>query len=483
MASGRNDSDAPPSVGPRDALDASNDAVAVVSGAGVVVGWTRGAEALLGYAGPEVVGRSAAPLLAMPEDPARVAGVAERCRAGVGWNGLIPLRHRDGARVEVDLRVSASFPVGADECFLISAREQRPPQWTVGQSVLDGLLTRSPVGMAVMDLELRYIWLNDTLESLGGVPRDQRLGRRLSEVLPGMQADTIEALMRKVLATGAPITDHEYAGWSWSDPHRQHAYSASFFPLVDAGDSVTGVCYMVLDVTERWNARRLLSLINEAGASIGRTLDVIRTAQELADFAVPRFADFVVVDLLEPVLSAEGQGTWLSDAGPALARPVMRRAGMSSAREGCPEAVARIGDRVEFVPPPHSLSLLVSGEPVFVPVLDPDGHLWRQGRPPARVRHALPHLRADAGAEHHPGPHHVRTVGEPRLVPSGRPAARPGVGGAGGAVRGQRAPLHPRTHGGAHLAAQSAAARPDGWDSAGGGLVLSAGRRDRRGRR
>ncbi|MFD8420711.1 SpoIIE family protein phosphatase [Streptomyces sp. NPDC059668] len=386
MASGRDDPDAPPSAGagpPRDVFDASNDAVAVVSVAGVVVGWTRGAQALLGYSGAEVVGRSAAPLLAMPGDPARVAGVAERCRAGAGWNGLIPLRHRDGARVEVDLRVSASFPVGADECFLISAREQRP-QWTVGQSVLDGLLTRSPVGMAVMDPQLRYLWLNDTLESLGGVPRDQRLGRRLSEVLPGMQADTIEALMRQVLTTGAPITDHEYAGWSWSDPHRQHAYSASFFPLVDAGDSVTGVCYLVLDVTERWNARRLLALINEAGTCIGRTLDVIRTAQELADFAVPRFADFVVVDLLEPVLSAEGQGTWLSDAGPARAKPVMRRAGMSSAREGCPEAVARIGDEVEFVPPPHSLSLLVSGEPVFIPVLDPDGRLWG-GEQPARA--------------------------------------------------------------------------------------------------
>ncbi|MFG2480527.1 SpoIIE family protein phosphatase [Streptomyces fagopyri] len=383
MAAGRDDSHAPPSAGTRAVFDASDDAVAVVSGAGVVVGWTRGAEALLGYSGPEVVGRSAAPLLAMPGDPARVAGVADRCRTGMGWNGLIPLRHRDGTSVEVDLRVSASFPVGTDECFLISAREQRL-RWTVGRSVADSLLTRSPVGMAVMDLDLRYIWVNDTLESLGGVPRDQRLGRRPSDVLPGMQAETIEALMRKVLTTGVPITDHEYAGWSWSDPHRQHAYSTSFFPLVDADNSVTGVCYMVLDVTERWNARRLLALINEAGTSIGRTLDVLRTAQELADFAVPRFADFVVVDLLEPVLSAEGQGTWLSDAGPAPAKPVMRRAGMSSAREGCPEAVARIGDKVEFAPPPHSLTLLVSGEPVFIPVLDPDGHLWG-GEQPARA--------------------------------------------------------------------------------------------------
>ncbi|MFE9367188.1 SpoIIE family protein phosphatase [Streptomyces sp. NPDC006978] len=224
-----------------------------------------------------------------------------------------------------------------------------------------------------MDLEMRYVWVNDTLERFGGVPREQRLGRRLSDLLPGLQGETLEGVMRKVLTTGVPVTDYEYMGWSWADPHRQHAYSTSFFPLVDANDSVTGLCYMVMDVTERWNARRLLSLVSEAGTSIGRTLDVMRTAQELADF--------VIVDLLEPVLSGEGQGTWLPDAGPAPARPVMRRAGMSSVRPGCPEAVARTGDKVDFVPPPHDANLLVNGEPIFIPALDPSDPLWITEQP------------------------------------------------------------------------------------------------------
>ncbi|MFD9463061.1 SpoIIE family protein phosphatase [Streptomyces sp. NPDC060027] len=375
MDSAREDPDAPASEGPGDAFDASTDAAVVVSGDGVVVGWTRGAEALLGHPAAEMVGHPAAHLLAMPRDPVRVAGVAERCRAGMGWSGLVPVRHRDGRRIEVDLRVSASFRIGEGECFLISARQHRR-QWTVGPTFLDGFLTRSPVGMAVLDLQLRYVWMNDTLEHLGGVPRGHRLGRRLTELLPGMQAETIEGLMRKVLATGEPVIDYEYLGWSWADPHRRHAYSTSFFPLLGVDNSYTGVCYMVLDVTERWTARQLLSLVNEAGTTIGRSLDVMRTAQELADFAVPRFADFVVVDLLESVLSTEGHGAWLSDAGPAPAKPMMRRAGMSSVREGCPEAVARVGDRADFLPPPHDTHLLTNGEPVLIQVLDPSDDLW-----------------------------------------------------------------------------------------------------------
>ncbi|WP_405770298.1 SpoIIE family protein phosphatase [Streptomyces sp. NBC_00080] len=384
MDSARDAFDAPTPAGPRDLLDASTDAAAIVSAEGVVVGWTRGAEALLDRPASQVVGHSAADLVAMDRDPARVAGVAARCRAGMGWSGVVSVRHHDGRSVDVDLRVSASFRIGDDECFLLSAR-RRSERWTLGQSVLDGFLTRSPVGMAVMDLELRYVWLNDTLERFGGVPREQRLGRRLSELLPGLQAVAIEGLMGKVLETGVPVTDYEYLGWSWADPHRRHAYSTSFFPLVGDDDAVTGICYMVQDVTERWHARRLLSLVNEAGTRVGTTLDVMRTAQELADFAVPGFADFVIVDLLEPVLSTEGHGAWLTDAGPAPARPVMRRAGMCSVREGCPEAVARIGDRVDFLPPPHDANLLIDGEPILIPVLDPCDELWTTEQPERAV--------------------------------------------------------------------------------------------------
>ncbi|MFG2606415.1 SpoIIE family protein phosphatase [Streptomyces sp. NPDC048514] len=368
------------STGPGDLFDAATDAAAVVSGDGVVLGWTRGAEALLGYAAPEIVGASVARLSAVPGDPVRVAGIAQRCRTGSGWSGLITARHRDGHPLEVQVRVSATFQMGRDECFLVSAHE-RKPQWAMGRSVLEGFLTRSPLGMAVMDPELRYLWLNDTLERFGGVPREQRLGRRLSELLPGLQAETLEGLMRKVLATGVPVTDYEYLGWSWADPHRRRAYSSSFFPLVEGGDTVTGVCYIVMDVTERWSARQLLSLVNEAGTSIGTTLDVLRTAQELADFAVPRFADFVIVDLLEPVLSTEGHGAPPPDAGSPPARPAMRRAALRSVREGCPEAVAGVGERVAFLPPPHDVNLLIDGDPLLVPVLDPSDEAWAEQDP------------------------------------------------------------------------------------------------------
>ncbi|WP_097966916.1 SpoIIE family protein phosphatase [Streptomyces sp. or20] len=372
----------PPSGDGPEPARTTDGAAAVIAGDGTVIGWTRGAEALLGYPAAEVVGRSAALLLTGPPDARRTAAVAARCRAGSGWSGLVPLRARDGRSLDIDVRATASFLIAGREGFLVSGRELTP-HWTMRGSVLDDFLTRSPVGMAVLDPDLRYLWLNDTLERFGGVPREQRLGRRPSEVLPGALAAPIERLMRQVLSTGEAITDYEYLGWSWADPHRRRAYASSFFPLADAGDRQIGIGYMVLDVTDRWNARRLLALVNEAGASIGSTLDVQRTAQELADFAVPRFADFVFVDLLENPFGGDRPGAPAPAEGE---RPAMRRAGLSSVREGCPEAVVRVGEAVDFVPPPHDAHFLLDGDPVLLPALDPDSHGWTVEQPERAAR-------------------------------------------------------------------------------------------------
>ena len=71
-------------------------------------------------------------------------------------------------------------------------------------------------------------------------------------------------------------------------------------PLTDAEGRVRGVCSAAHDFTDQYLARERLQLVNEASVRIGTTLDVTRTAQELADVCVPALADFVSVDLLDP---------------------------------------------------------------------------------------------------------------------------------------------------------------------------------------
>ncbi|HET9382806.1 MAG TPA: SpoIIE family protein phosphatase, partial [Streptomyces sp.] len=93
-------------------------------------------------------------------------------------------------------------------------------------------------------------------------------------------------------------------------------------------------------------ARARLDMLYEAGVGIGTSLDVTRTAEELAELAVPRFADFVTVDLFDTVIGG-GQ----PDATAAL-----RRTALAGDREEVP--LYGVGTRIRFVessPQGHSL--------------------------------------------------------------------------------------------------------------------------------
>ncbi|WP_406262243.1 SpoIIE family protein phosphatase [Streptomyces chartreusis] len=86
-------------------------------------------------------------------------------------------------------------------------------------------------------------------------------------------------------------------------------------------------------------AQERLKLLYDAGLEIGTTLDVTRTSQELTDFAVPRFADFVSVDLADPVLRGEE---------PREGRADMRRVAFQGVRDDSP--LYPLGKLIHFAP-------------------------------------------------------------------------------------------------------------------------------------
>lgn len=69
---------------------------------------------------------------------------------------------------------------------------------------------------------------------------------------------------------------------------------------------------------DRLTTRDRLAWLNSAGSRIGTTLDLERTAQELAEFTVPRFADGAAVDILESVLRGEEGARWTGTGAPLM---------------------------------------------------------------------------------------------------------------------------------------------------------------------
>ncbi|GGZ12874.1 SpoIIE family protein phosphatase [Streptomyces poonensis] len=360
---------------------------------GTVTSWTRDAERLLGHPAAAVLGRHAGALL-VPEDAARVTALAEDHRAGGGgWTGVLRARHRGGWSVPLMVRAVplwGSWPAGrergrgprhagAHHWVVLLSDMAGAPGWDMSRSVLESMVARSPVGMAIVDTELRFVWANAALEVFGGGPAHERIGRRLAEVQPGLDAERLEAQMRQVLRTGEPVVDHEHVGLLRSAPHRETAHTMSFTRLDDDAGRPLGVYYTVMDVSERHRARMRLALLDRAGEQIGRTLDVARTAQELADVAVSGLADFVAVDLLDSVLrGAEPGPVRGADAVP------MRRAGQRSVHEGAPEAVAGVGAPAAYLPGTPPVRTLAEGVPWCRFRIGPLDREWSDTRPGGR---------------------------------------------------------------------------------------------------
>ncbi|MFF4895464.1 SpoIIE family protein phosphatase [Streptomyces sp. NPDC001068] len=360
----------------------SDSAIAMVDEQGTVLGWTQAAERLVGFPAGEVVGRSAALVLPSFEDAAATSAFVERCRAHRGWSGTTAVRHRDGRLLTVSLRISMLWGQDGSIRWLVSVTDiRRLSREATNGSVRESLLTRAPIGIVVRDPQLRCTWVNDTMESHDGVSRGRRLGRRSADALPAVRTEAFESAMRQTLRTGTPSV-HEFRRRLSASPRREHILTASFFCLQDGEGQALGVCAISVDVTESRRAQERLAILSEAGTRLGGTLDVMRTSQELADLAVPLFADYAVVDLEHSVTTGEGAAVHIGPTGERL--PVFRRAGMASVRNGVPESPWACGEPVT-VPLAPFTDILRTGRPHLEPVLRLAPGSWTE-QDPVRAR-------------------------------------------------------------------------------------------------
>jgi serine phosphatase RsbU (regulator of sigma subunit)/anti-sigma regulatory factor (Ser/Thr protein kinase) len=175
--------------------------------------------------------------------------------------------------------------------------------------------------------------------------------------------------MAEVLRTGEPQYIENFlraAGES-----RKHAWGCFLGPLKGPDGAVRGVCLSIHDMSEQYWSRRRLQLLNDASVRIGTTLDVERTARELAEVAVPELADFTGVDLLESVHRGDEP-----DARPKPASVLVRRVAHASVHAGAPESAMRIGDLGSYPPFSSPAECLTTGRPVLRTLTAPYVERW-----------------------------------------------------------------------------------------------------------
>jgi hypothetical protein len=214
---------------------------------------------------------------------------------------------------------------------------------------LDELFDQVSIASVFCDSELRIRRTDAAFRRLLGLPDEALIGHRFSELDGGMDAAMVERILAdQVMIKGVPVAD---VSLRQHLPGKRRVISWSAERVIENGQVLGALCRFK-DVTgQATSLRQAHDLLERADHQIGTTLDIHRTATELADLAVPELADRIAIDLLDEVLQGEnlphvGSGTLrfrrvaVRDTSKTRAKISFEAGDLITAPLACPAAAA-----------------------------------------------------------------------------------------------------------------------------------------------
>lgn len=315
-------------------LDALPMAVVLVDGGGRIIGWNAAAEALYGHDRRAALGADAVGLVFEADDRSSAAELLEGARRGDAWDGDYRVRRGDGALLVSSFRLA---PVG-DGCAWIATdgmdqglaeqersvllAAERAARSTAEEALglFEAILASAPLGIAVFDLDLKYVRVNDAYAAVTGIPAEAHAGVALGGTVP-LHPD-VAADLRRVVTTGrttpsraldlagVPAPGGEGTLGSASDGPR--SFMVSCFPVRSTAGTLVGAGLTLAEVTEarRAEAERIsllrraeaahqrLSILAMASTVLSSTMDLDELLTRLSRVLTPVAADWSVIQLL-----------------------------------------------------------------------------------------------------------------------------------------------------------------------------------------
>ncbi|MFI8192188.1 SpoIIE family protein phosphatase [Streptomyces sp. NPDC085946] len=261
---------------------------------------------------------------------------------------------------------AAALALSTAGSALVSSRLRRqthgmgPAEMTRMYEHHDAVLHAVREGVLITGAEGRVLLANDEARRLLGLPADAER-RRVAEL--GLDEE-----MARLLTSEEPVTDAVRlvgdrllaVNKRSTVPHGGRAGSAVTLRDTTELATVTGRAEV---------ARERLKLLYDAGVRMGTTLDMTRTAQELAEVSVPKFADIVTVELSDLVLRGEE---------PPGADTELRRV-VIHGREGDHD-LSPVGELIRFLPDHPGAAAMAGGRAVLEAELG-TSEGWRAGNP------------------------------------------------------------------------------------------------------
>lgn len=176
----------------------------------------------------------------------------DRARAAVlGGADTVTVRKRfirpDGTSVTVDVNLARLLsPTGRWMATLVQYTPVLPVDIVerTAEAVFDAL----PVGVAVFDLDQRFIAVNATLCAINGTTAEAHLGRTVSQVLPEPLGSDLSSILSDIVVTGEPVLDVLRSGTPAGEGPVMHTL-CSWVPVRDPDGRIVATAALVVDRT------------------------------------------------------------------------------------------------------------------------------------------------------------------------------------------------------------------------------------------
>jgi PAS domain S-box-containing protein len=178
------------------------------------------------------------------------------------WLRAQPIRDDSGAIINW-LGVAIDID---DRKTFAETLQQRQDETERQRAELETLYETAPIALALFDpVEFRYLRLNDRQAQIVGLPREQILGRTLTEIAP------IKGLneMFQQVAAGRPIRNQLLEGELPSRPGEHRFWNVNYFPVYNCDGTIQAITAASIDITNQKKAEAAL-IQSEKLAAVGR---------------------------------------------------------------------------------------------------------------------------------------------------------------------------------------------------------------------
>jgi len=190
---------------------------------------------------------------------------------------------------------------------------------------LEAIYDSAPIGLCVLDRDLRWVRINERLAEINGFSVQDHLGRSVRELLPDL-APTAEPILRMILDDDQPMLNLELQGETPALPGVERIWRENMFPLHDSDGAVIGINIVAEEITERKRQERQLQELNATleRRVAERTQELEQKNQELerSNRELDKFAYVASHDLKSPLRAIDNLAQWIKeDAGALLPEP------------------------------------------------------------------------------------------------------------------------------------------------------------------